>query len=43
MDNEWDSGSNPKTHRPRERKEADKANGMDTEFSCIQMLKDWTK
>ena len=43
MDNERDSGSNPRTHGPRERKEADKANGMDREFSCIKMLKHRTK
>ena len=43
MDNERDSGSNPKTHGPRERKEADKANGMDRKFSCIKMLKHRTK
>ena len=43
MDNERYSGSNPKTQETRERKEADKANGMDREFSCIKMLKHRTK
>ena len=43
MDNKRDSGSNLRTHGPRERKEADKANGMDREFSCIKMLKHRTK
>ena len=43
MDNERNSGSNPKTQETRERKEADKANGLDRKFSCIKLLKHITE